>query len=55
MVLSAVGYVSAPPVHIALLMPVAVTLAFSVFSLKGRQVLVVQTFTAVKDPAKAAK
>ena len=46
-VLSAVGYVSAPPVHIALLMPVAVTLAFSVFSLKGRQVLVVQTFTMV--------
>jgi diguanylate cyclase len=45
--LSAVGYVAAPPVHIALLMPVAVTLAFSVFSLKGRQVVVVQTFTTL--------
>lgn len=46
-VFSAVGYVVAPQVHIALLMPVAVTLAYSVFSLKGRQVVVVQTFTMV--------
>ena len=45
--LSAVGYVSAPPVHVAMLLPVAVTLAFSVFSLKGRQVVVVQAFTLV--------
>ena len=46
-VMSAVGYVAAPAIHIALLMPVAVTLAFSVFSLKGRQVVVVQTFTTL--------
>lgn len=46
-VMSAVGYVAAPAIHITLLMPVAVTLAFSVFSLKGRQVVVVQTFTTL--------
>ncbi len=46
-VMSAVGYVAAPAIHIALLMPVAVTLAFSVFSPNGRQVVVVQTFTTL--------
>lgn len=42
---SAVGYMLAPQVHIALLMPVAVTLAYSVFALRGRQVVIVQAST----------
>src|SRR5690606_36129092 len=43
----AVGYVVVPAAHIPQLMPVAVTLAFSVFSLKGQQVRVIQIFTMV--------
>lgn len=44
-VLTALGCIAAPALHIALLMQVATTLAYSTFALKGRAVLIVQSFT----------
>ncbi len=44
LVFLALGSLASPPMHAALLSSVAVTMAYSVFALKGRQVVVVRTF-----------
>ncbi|MES2089617.1 MAG: GGDEF domain-containing protein, partial [Pseudomonadota bacterium] len=45
LVFIAIGSLTSSPMHIALLSTVAVTMAYSVFALKGRQVVFVQAFS----------
>lgn len=44
-VLTAIGCMAAPALHIGLLMQVATTLAYSTFALRGRAMLIMQGFT----------